>query len=184
MPQGGGHGRSGCGGERSTVRSRLWSEGEWDIPTVRTAPWWTEEELAMCREDVTGQFPPWWLWEEVHGEPDSDPLSEETTNRGRLSSQLGDDDPTPAPRRMPRRRGAEVSADEFDPNEDWWVKNADRLVGPVTTKLLQAGIRAGRVPLSCEVLSVRERIWRPVTATPPFDEAFAKLVGPHGRRPR
>ena len=77
------------------MRSRLWSEGEWDIPTVRTAPWWTEEELAMCREDVTGQFPPWWLWEEVHGEPDSDPLSEETTNRGRLSSQLGDDDPTP-----------------------------------------------------------------------------------------
>jgi hypothetical protein len=184
MPQGGGHERSDCGGERSTVRSRLRSEGERDIPTVRTTPWWAEEELTMCREDVTGRVPPWWLWEEALDESEGNRLSEETTARGRLSSQLGDDDPTPAPRRSPRRRGPAAQSRGFDPHEDWWVKNADSLVGPVTTKLLLAGILAGRVPLSCEVLSVKERIWRPVISTAPFDEAFARLVGPHGRRPR
>jgi hypothetical protein len=83
---------------------------------------------------------------------------------------------------VPRRRGVESQG--FDSNEDWWVKNADRMVGPVTTKLLLAGIVAGRVPLSCEVLSIGERIWRPITSTAPFDEAFSRLVGPQGQRPR
>lgn len=178
MPHGGGHERSENGEEESTVRSRLWSEGEWDIPTVRTAPWWAQEERPMCREDAAGKLPPWWIWE------DARPSSEGAEPCDRPTSRLGDDDPTPSLRVSQRRRRADVFSNAADPNEDWWVKNADSLVGPVTTTLLLAGISAGRVPLSCEVLSVRERVWRPITSTEPFAEAFGRLVGPQGRRPR
>lgn len=176
MPHGSGDGRSRSGGQESTVRAELLSEAEWDSPTVRTAPpWCTEEQPALRRENEPGQALPVGQPEDACQEPENEKTVETTRFDGRLPSESGEEQTTPIFRSELRLR-AGVLVRALGPDEDWWVKSANSLVGPVTTTLLLAGIAAGRVPASCEVLSMHERIWRPIQSIQTFADAFSALV--------
>jgi hypothetical protein len=155
------------------VRNRLLSEADWDDATAPHAPEW--EEKAMSDLTSPYQSIPWWVSEEPpsHAAADSSAKASEI-RRIRPPAADGEEEVTVSMGRRATRAELESEPDS-DPADALWVRNADRLVGPVSMALLLAGIAAGRVPRGSEVLSLRERIWRPLRSTTPFAEAFRNL---------
>jgi len=155
------------------VRNHLSTEANWEDEPVAHVP---EHEAA----DVNPSHEP---AQDRSGSPRAEhaesaaathPAEPSESGELRPQAEEAEDEITAAMGRRATREELESQPD-LDPADLLWVRNDDRLVGPVTAALLFAGIAAGRVPRGSEVLNVRERIWRPLALAVPFAQAFREL---------
>jgi hypothetical protein len=150
-------------------RSRTrYDESLEETTTVYTLPWRVLEALRMPDMPQGPSVPGLCqsCWQDTEAWPE-----EETSRTEQLAmpAEFDDDSVTVSMSRPSPKNTCSPRESELD--DQLWIRKDDRIVGPVTTTLVLLGIVTGRVPPDCDVISERDRVWRPLASTTPFAQA-------------